>query len=91
MPRGKPFVKGEAKGRPLGVKNHLTRTVKETVLAVFNTMQDDPKVNLLEFGKKYPRDFYAIAAKLIPSEIQANVEIVTRELPPFMKSNDSKS
>lgn len=75
MPVGKPFVKGEAKGRPKGALNHLTKTVKETVLAVFNELQDDPKVNLLEFGKKNPREFYAIAAKLIPTEIAAKVEI----------------
>lgn len=88
-----PFKKGKVKtgGKVKGTPNKITKTVKETVLAVFNTMQDDPKVNLLAFGKKYPRDFYAIAAKLIPSEITANVEVVTRELPPFMKSNDSKS
>lgn len=67
------FEKGQG-GRPKGAENKLTKTVKETVLAVFNEMQDDPKVNLLEFGKKYPKDFYQIAAKLIPTEVNANVE-----------------
>lgn len=71
-----PFKKGKVKtgGKVKGTPNKITKTVKETVLAVFNTMQDDPKVNLLAFGKKYPRDFYAIAAKLIPSEVTAKVE-----------------
>jgi len=71
-----PFKKGQEKkgGRQKGSENKLTKTVKETVLSVFHEMQDDPKVNLLEFGKKYPKDFYAIAAKLIPTEVNANIE-----------------
>lgn len=87
------FVKGQQKkgGRQKGSLNAVNKTVKETVLAVFNDLQADPKVNLLEFGKKYPKEFYQIAAKLIPTEVNANVEVVKRELPPFMKSNDSQS
>lgn len=73
MPRGKPFIKGEAKGRPKGAINHLTRTVRETVLAAFNELQQDPKNNILEFAKKNPRDFYTIAAKLIPTEVNTQI------------------
>jgi hypothetical protein len=70
------FEKGHKKlgGKVKGTPNKITRTVKETVLAVFNDLQSDPKNNLLEFGKKYPRDFYQIAAKLIPTELNAKVE-----------------
>ncbi len=67
------FKKGNS-GKPKGATNKITKTVKETVLAVFNDLQSDPKNNLLEFGKKYPRDFYQIAAKLIPTELNAKVE-----------------
>lgn len=63
-----------AGGRPVGVKNKLTKTVKDSVLAVFNKLQLDNKHNLEAFAKKYPRDFYAISAKLIPLEVQATVE-----------------
>ena len=72
-----PFVKGQSgnlSGKPKGTQNHLTRTVKETVLSVFNEIQSDPKVKLSQFAKDYPRDFYNIAAKLIPTEVQATVE-----------------
>jgi len=69
------FKKGEAKGRPKGAKNHLTRTVKETVLAVFNDMQQDPKANLLTWGKANPNLFYPIAAKLIPTELKGEIDI----------------
>lgn len=61
-------------GRPFGATSKLARTVKETVLAVFNEIQDDPKVNLTAFARKYPRDFYAIAAKLIPTEIVGSIK-----------------
>lgn len=79
---GKPFQPGNS-GKPKGAVNHLTKTVKETVLQVFNELQDDPAVNLTAFAKKYPKDFYLIAAKLIPTDIKAdltatlNVEPIT--------------
>src|SRR5687767_4500582 len=69
------FKKGNS-GRPAGVPNVLTRTVKETVLAVFNKIQTDPKNNLESFALKYPRDFYQIAAKLIPTEITGTIKTV---------------
>lgn len=70
---GKPFKKGEAKGRPKGVKNKLTRTVKETVLAAFNELQGDPKANIVTWGKKNPALFYQIASRLIPTEVDAKL------------------
>jgi hypothetical protein len=75
-----PFVKGKQKtgGRQKGVQNSFTRTVKETVLEVFNKIQDDPKVNLEQFAKKFPRDFYQIAAKLIPTEITGTIKTTLR-------------
>jgi len=66
------FKPGEG-GRPKGVPNKLSRTVKQTVLDVFNILQDTPDHNLTKFAEKYPRDFYAIAAKLIPTELMGNV------------------
>lgn len=67
------FQKGEG-GRPAGVQNKITRTVREAVLDVFNEIQGDPKVKLSQFAKDHPREFYAIAAKLIPTEVKATVE-----------------
>jgi|SRR6476620_4599825 len=67
------FGKGNP-GKPKGATNHLTRTVKEAVLEAFNELQSDKKNNLLAFAKKHPRDFYAIAAKLIPTDIKAEVK-----------------
>ncbi len=78
-PKKRGFSKGEG-GRPKGAKNKLNKTVKETVLDVFNQMQEDPKKNLLEFGKKYPIHFYQMAAKLIPTEITGTSTQVIRVL-----------
>lgn len=73
-----PFTKESRKNAPDRGPGKLTKTVKETVLAVFNTLQTDPKNNLTAFATKYPRDFYAIAAKLIPTEITGNLKKVIR-------------
>lgn len=68
--KGKPKTGGKVKGTP----NKLTRTVKETVLAAFNDLQNDPKANILAWAKDEPTEFYKIAAKLIPTEVNAKVE-----------------
>jgi hypothetical protein len=89
-----PFKKGKSgnvKGREAGTPNKLTKTVKETVLAAFNDLQSDPKANIMTWAKDNPTDFYKIASKLIPTEVNANVEIVKAELPPFMKTHESES
>lgn len=72
---GKPFEKGNP-GKQKGTQNRLTTTVKEKVLSVFNDLQSDEKANLEAFAKKYPRDFYQIAAKLIPTEITGTLKRV---------------
>lgn len=69
------FEKGNA-GKPKGAINKLTKTVKETVLAAFNDLQQDPKTNIVAWGKDNPTEFYKIAAKLIPTEVNANVQAV---------------
>jgi hypothetical protein len=79
MPRGKPFTKGNT-GRPKGAVNKTTKTVKEVVLAAFNDLQTDPKNNILQFAKENPKEFYQIAAKLIPTEINARVNKIQLEI-----------
>ena len=66
------FKKGEG-GRPLGVPNKFTSTVKETVLEVFKTAHDDPELCLMAFLRQNPKYFYLIAAKLIPTEVRADI------------------
>lgn len=69
------FEKGDGRARkPKGATNKLTRTVKECVLDAFNDLQKDPKVKLSKWGKENPTEFYKIAAKLIPTEVNAQVK-----------------
>ena len=71
------FKQGNS-GRPKGAVNKLHKTVKETVLNVFNTIQGDPKHNLEAFARKHPREFYLIASKLIPTEMIGTTETIIR-------------
>lgn len=76
-----PFKKGETGnpyGRKKGEPNKITRTVKETVLAVFNDLQVDPKANLLSWGKENPTEFYKIASKLIPTEVTGDIKAIIK-------------
>ena len=66
------FKKGQG-GRPPGVANKFTRTVRETVLEVFKTAQDDPELCLMALCRNNPDLFYQIAAKLIPTEVKAEL------------------
>lgn len=72
------FEKGKPRpvnaGRKEGSVNKLTKTVKERVLEVFNELQEDSEANLLSWAKTEPTEFYKIAAKLIPADINAKVE-----------------
>lgn len=80
------FEKGNS-GKPKGAVNKLTtqmKTVKETVLNVFNKLQEDPETDLLKFAHDYPRDFHQIAAKLIPTEIKGEVEVAIKKLPSWI-------
>lgn len=60
-------------GRKAGTPNKLTKTVKEAFEQAFNVMQGEPGVNLGEWGKANPTEFYKLSARLIPSEVNATV------------------
>ncbi len=64
------------KTMPSRGQGKLNRTVKETVLAVFNELQSDPEVKLSAWAKNEPTEFYKIAAKLIPTEVTGTLKTV---------------
>lgn len=66
------FEIGNKEGTKRG-PNKLTRTVKGTVLDVFNELQESEEHNLKKFAENHPKEFYIIAAKLIPTELMGNV------------------
>ena len=67
------FEKGNKMGEKRG-QNKITKTVKETVLMVFNELQGIEGVCLKDWAQDQPTEFYKIAAKLIPTEVKANVD-----------------
>jgi len=84
------FVKGQVAnplGRPKGAVGKLTRTVREAFEEAFEELQKDPTARhaLAPWAKKNPDKFYLLAQKLIPTQVQAQVEDVT-ELPPVERA-----
>ena len=72
---GKKLITKENRSQmPPRGQGKLNRTVKETVLAVFNDLQSDPEVKLSAWAKNEPTEFYKIAAKLIPTEVAGNID-----------------
>lgn len=68
-------MRGEKTGGRLpGSQNKLTKTVKERVTEVFNDLQEDPVANMKNWAKNEPTEFYKIAAKLIPTELNAKFD-----------------
>lgn len=63
--RGKPRPPGA--GRKVGSRNRATRAFKEAVSAVFR--QGGGENWLLRWAKRHPTEFFAIAARLAPKEI----------------------
>lgn len=74
------------KGREPGIPNKLSKSVRQAVLDAFNKMQEDPNVNIEQWGKENPKEFYLIAAKLIPTEINAKFEGKIIEVKPPKKN-----
>lgn len=67
-------TKTSGQGRPKGSKNKVTKTVKEAFEAAFRQAQNLPGVKLSDWMKDNPTEFYKIAARLIPAEIQGKLE-----------------
>lgn len=67
------FQKGNA-GKPKGAVAKLTRTFKDLVTNAIEALQEDPKANIIAWAKENPTDFYKIASRLIPSEVNATID-----------------
>lgn len=70
-------------GRPKGVPNKLTRTVRQAFEEAFDELNRDPEkpYALGTWGKKNPDKFYLLAQKLIPAQVEAKVDDVTALTP----------
>ena len=68
-----PFEEGNP-GRPKGATGKLNKTFKELLLVVLNEVQSHPTSNLQTFAEENPKEFYQIAGRLIPTEVNAVIE-----------------
>lgn len=60
-------------GRPAGVPNKLSGTVKENVVQVFDAIGGLDF--MADWAKENPNQFFNIYAKLLPTEVVANVTV----------------
>jgi hypothetical protein len=88
MARPKGSGKTPGSGRKANTPNKYTLTVKEGVLEAFREVNADPAhpANLRIFAKKNPTEFNKIAARLIPTEVNATISEV--KLSVNRKAND---
>ena len=77
-----PFKKGKQKtgGKVKGTQNKLTKTFKELLTDAIESLQKDKSANLKSWAKENPTEFYKIAAKLIPTEINASLKKLGKDL-----------
>jgi UV DNA damage repair endonuclease len=64
--------KRDGAGRKQGSLNRYTNTVKDSVLEAFEKLGGVK--HMVAWAKKHPTDFYRIASKLIPQQINADVQ-----------------
>jgi hypothetical protein len=69
--KGSPKTPGS--GRQAGTPNKLTATFKEAVLMAFDNIGGVD--HFTEWAKAHPTEFYKIAARLIPAEMQVQAEV----------------
>lgn len=67
-----PYKKGEG-GRPKGAVNQTTKLVKEVFNEVFTELQEHETANLKSWAINEPTEFYKLASKLIPSQMNIDV------------------
>lgn len=72
--RGKAFPKGHAKmgGRKKGTQNKFTKSFKDAVLEAFGRLGGVD--HLSEWAQRNQSDFYRLAGRLIPTEVQGDPE-----------------
>jgi hypothetical protein len=69
MAIGKKSGGGSRKGSP----NKLTKSVKEAFEIAFSELQGDKEANLANWAKENTTEFYKLAAKLIPTSVNADL------------------
>ncbi|SDS82278.1 hypothetical protein SAMN05216490_1885 [Mucilaginibacter mallensis] len=69
-----PYKKGEG-GRRQGAVNQTTKLVREVFNDVFHKLQSHPTANLYNWAIQEPGDFYKLASKLIPGQVNLDLDV----------------
>ena len=90
-PWGKPYVKGEAPGRPSGFPNKTTVSVKAALEAAFLGLGGVPA--LIAWGQQEPGEFYRLWGKLLPRNVtlEGGAQLGIVILPPLGASTATAS
>lgn len=64
-------------GRPKGMKNKSSTMFLEALSDAVQAMQNSKDHNLFAWGKKNPTEFWKIASKLLPTSIQADIDVTS--------------
>ena len=63
-------------GRPKGVKNKLSGTIKDQVVQVWNQLQENPTLSLYGMAAERPEWFYSTFGRaLIPRQIDVDATV----------------
>jgi hypothetical protein len=67
-------------GRQKGTPNRVTRAIREHFAEAFELLQEDKTVNLVSWAKANPTEFYRLASKLIPLQLETETEQATQTI-----------
>lgn len=59
-------------GRKAGVKNKMSATARENVIAVFTRIGGT--AHMAEWARENPSDFYRMYSRMIPQEVKATID-----------------
>lgn len=70
------------KGKPKGAVAKTTKLVKEVFADAFTELQQDKTANIITWAKANPTEFYKLASKLIPTQVnmEANIGVSDRPI-----------
>jgi hypothetical protein len=68
-------------GRPAGSLNKATLAIREAIACVYHRLQDEHEgdgehSHFFEIAKKYPIEFYRLAARLIPLQVEIDAPAI---------------
>lgn len=69
-----PVTRTSGQGRPAGVPNKLTALVRAAFEEAFTLLQEDDQTKLAAWARKNPTEFYKLAQRFVPAEINANLQ-----------------